>query len=471
MPMSQVQDLTEGTVWKTLLIFSLPTLGGNILQSLNQTISTIYVGQLIGEDALAGTTVAAMIFFLLFSTMFGLAMAATILIGQAMGRRDMADVRRISGAASGFFIVAGTLVSLGGWLISDTLLRALATPAAAFAEAQVYLQVSFIGLPFIFLSILLQSSLRGVGDAMTALYSTIVNVVLCLILNPLLISGWGPVPALGIAGAAMAGIIANLASLIVVIWRIYRLDQPIRLRGGEWHMLRPHWHMLRPILAIGLPMGLSMIILSAAQLIMMGLINREGVATVAGYGAANQLWSYLQMPTFAIGSALSALAAQNIGAGKWERIDKAMVAGCVINLIMSLVLFGLMTLFAAPLLALFLPAGSAAIAIGVHINLLVGWSFILQGVSMAVSSIVRANGAVLAPLLMLIFGTVIVRLSVGFAGYPHWGADAIWWSFTISSLVSALMALGYYRYGGWRALTPGGSMPPTAETQTVTVAA
>jgi Na+-driven multidrug efflux pump len=279
------------------------------------------------------------------------------------------------------------------------------------------------------------------------------------------------VPELGIAGAAMAGVAANLASLLFVIWRIYRLDQPIRLRGAEWQLLRPQWPVLRPILAIGLPMGLSMIILSAAQLAMMGLINREGVTTVAGYGAANQLWSCLQMPTFAIGSALSALAAQNIGAGKWERIDKAMVAGCVINLVMSLVLFGLMTLFAAPLLALFLPAGSAAIAIGVHINLVVGWSFILQGITMAVSSIVRANGAVLAPLLMLIFGTVFVRLGVSYLGYPGFGEDAIWWSFSISSLVSALMALGYYRYGGWRKLSPGGSNPVATEAQAATVAA
>jgi putative MATE family efflux protein len=445
-----VRDLTQGTVWKTLLLFALPALGGNILQSLNQTIGAIYVGKLLGENALAGTTVAGMIFFLLFSTIIGLAMASTILIGQAMGRRDILEVRRTIGAATGFFVIAGIVVALIGLLITDSILALLATPKAAFAEAHDYLWTSFIGLPFIFVTILLQSSLRGVGDAMTPLYSTIINVLLCLVLNPLLIMGVGAIPPLGIKGAAIAGIIANLVSLIFMIWRIYRLDLPLRLRGGELRLLRPDMAHLKPLMAIGLPMGLSMIIMSLSQLAMMGLINREGVDTVAAYGAANQMWSYLQMPAFAVGSAVSAMAAQNIGAGRWDRIDRVMVAGSAINIGMTAILFAAMTVFAAPILSLFLPSGSSAIAIGQHINLMVGWSFIFMGLSMVVSSIVRANGAVLMPLLMLIFGSVFVRLLVGFIGHPIYGAEAIWWSFGSSSFVSAALAVLYYRYGGWR---------------------
>jgi putative MATE family efflux protein len=444
------RDLTQGTVWKTLLLFALPTLGGNILQSLNQTISSIYLGQLLGENALAGATVAGMIFFLLFSTVFGLAMAATILIGQAMGRRDIIEVRRTIGAATGFFIIAGVVVAMLGWVLSHATLVLLATPKSALANADLYLRTSFLGLPFVFMAVLFQSALRGVGDAMTPLYSTILNVILSLILNPLFILGWGPIPQMGIAGAAMAGNVANIACLLFLIMRIYRKDLPLRLRGAEFALLKPDLRHLKPIMAIGLPMGLSMVIMSVSQLAMMGLINREGVDTVAAFGAANQLWSYVQMPAFAVGSAVSAMAAQNMGAGKWDRIDRIMVAGCSLNFGMTAVLVAIITVFAAPLLALFLPAGSAAIGIGEHVNRLVGWSFILFGVTMVVSSIVRANGAVLMPLLILIFGSVFVRLSVGFLGYPQYGAEAIWWSFSASSLVSAIFASLYYWRGGWR---------------------
>ncbi len=450
LPQKGPRDLTEGPVAKTLLLFVVPTLGANVLQSLNGTISTIYLGKLLGENALAATTVANMVMFLVFSTVFGLAMAATILVGQAMGRRDMSEVRRTIGAASGTFIIAGIAISVIGFVLTPWMLRILATPAAAFAHAETFLRITFLSMPFVFLSVLLQSALRGVGDAITPLHTTILAVALSLVLNPLLILGFGPVPALGIAGAAWAGVLASIAGFAFILYRIYHRDLPIRLRGGEWMLLRPDFAHLRPILAIGLPMGLSMIIISASSLLMMGLINREGVDTVAAFGAVNQLWNYVQMPAFAVGSAVSAMAAQNIGAGKWDRIDRIAWAGLATNIVMTAVLVTVITLAARPFLHLFLPLGSPAVEIGIHIQWLVGWTFVLMGISMVVTSVVRANGAVLAPLLILILGSVVVRLSVGFLGYPVYGAEAIWWSFGANSLVSSGLAILYYWRGSWR---------------------
>ncbi len=381
-------------------------------------------------------------------------MGATILCGQALGRGDLSDLRRTFGAAAGLFIIAGSAISLLGAVFAPWMIHALSTPAAAATNAIIYMRVAFTGMPFVFISVLLQSALRGVGDAVTPLYSTILNVVLCVILNPLFILGVGPIPPLGIAGAALAGVIANVACLIYLFVRIYEKDLPVRLRGSEWKLLKPDMAHLRPILIIGLPMGLSMIIMSASALIMMGLINREGVDTVAAFGAVNQLWSYAQMPAFAVGGAVSAMAAQNIGAGKWDRIDKIMWAGVTANIGMTAILIAVMTFFARTFLGLFLPLDSAAIPIGIHIQWLVGWTFILMGISMVVTSIVRANGAVLMPLIILIIGSVVVRLSVGFVGYPRYGADAIWWSFGASSLTSSGLGILYYISGRWRKVKP-----------------
>ena len=102
------------------------------------------------------------------------------------------------------------------------------------------------------------------------------------------------------------------------------------------------------------------------------------------------------------------------------------------------------------LLGLFLPLGSKAIAIGEHINMLIGWTFVPMGISMVMTSIVRANGAVVVPLAILVFSVIIVRMSVGFGLYPHYGSDAIWWAFMASGLASALMAVAYYLHGGWK---------------------
>ncbi len=443
-------DLTQGPVAKTLFLFALPTLGSNVLQSLNGSISAIYVGKFLGENAFAAAGISTMVMFLVFSSVFGLAMAATIMIGQAMGRRDLAEVRRTIGATMGTFLIASLVIALLGGLLVPPILRLLATPAAAFDHAAQFLKVVFIGVPFVFITVLLQSAMRGVGDAVTPLWSTVLNLVLSLLLNPLFILGFGPVPPMGLAGAAWAGVAANAVCMVFMFVRTYQLDLPIRLRGSELRLLRPDWAHIRPVLTIGVPMSISMVIMAMSGLVMMGLINREGVETVAAFNATNQIWSYIQMPAFAVASAVSAMAAQNIGAGRWDRIGLLTRVGVGANIVLTGVLVVVMLLTDHFLLSLFLPQGSAAIGIGEHINVLIGWSFVPMGISMVITSTVRANGAVLMPLLILIFSVIVVRMIVGFSLYPQFGADAIWAAFMSSSTASALFSAAYYLHGGWR---------------------
>lgn len=453
------RDLTTGPVAKTLFLFALPSLGVNILQSLNGSVNSIWIGKFLGEEALAASSNAAMIMFLMFSTLFGFSMATTIMIGQNMGRRDIEGVRRTLGTAMGLFGLAGLATAIFGWIFAPDILRALATPDAAYPLALAYLRVIFLGMPFSFVSILLASSLRGVGDSVTPLQVSILNVGLDVVLNPVFILGLGPIPAMGIAGSAFATLIAGLVSVAVLIRRIYAQDLTIRLRGAELAWLRPNPAFVAPILKMGLPMGLSMIIMAGSSLIMIGLINREGVDTTAAFGVMNQLWSYAQMPAVAVGGAVSAMAAQNIGAGKWDRIGQVARAGVGINVAMTAALILGITLAARPLLGLFMPDGSPGIAIAIHINHIIGWSYILMGMSIVLTFLVRANGAVVAPLLILIVSAVLVRFGVGFGLHPYYGADAIWWAFIAASIASFGLSVAYYLHGGWKtakiALTPG----------------
>lgn len=421
-----------------------------MLQSANGSVNAIWVGRFLGEEALAATSNAGMIMFLMFATLFGFSMATTILIGQAMGRGDIPDVRRTIGSAMGMFLIAGVATAALGWIFAPQLLHLLATPPEAFPLALSYLRVIFLGMPMPFLMILLSSSLRGVGDAVTPFWNTILNVALDVVLNPVFILGMGPIPAMGIAGSALATLVAGLISVSVLIYRIYAKDLTIRLRGAELRWLIPDTKHMKPILAKGFPMGLSMIIMAGSSLVMIGLVNRAGVDTTAAFGVINQLWSYVQMPAVAVGSAVSAMAAQNIGAGKWDRINRIAWAGVGINMAMSSGLVLLITIFARPLLSLFLPGNSPAIPIAIHINLVVGWSMIVMGVSMVIGSVMRANGAVVVPLIILIFGMVVVRFSIGFSLFPSLGADAVWLSMIAAGVTSALLSMGYYRQGGWR---------------------
>ena len=438
------RDLTEGPVAKTLLSFALPSLVVNVIQVMNGTIASIFVGKLLGEAALAATANANQIMFTVFAVVFGFAMAATILVGQAAGRKDIAEVRRTTGAAVGLFAIGGIIVAAGGSLAVAPMLRGLATPEAVFAPAQDYLHIVLIGLPLGVINMLLPSLLRGVGDAVSPLRASIINVVVIAIACPILIQSYG------IVGAGYAGILSNLASLIYQVTHIYRADLPIRLRGEELRLLRPDWRHARPLMTLGFPLGLSMVLMGASQLGMIGLINREGMETVAAFGASNQIWGFLQMPAFAVSTAVSAMAAQNIGAGKWDRIDRIAGVGIALNFAMAGLLVLVITLFQTQLLGLFLPKGSAAITIGAHLSLLLNWTHILVGVSTIVISVVRANGAVKVPLLILFMTAVVLRFTIGFLGYPVWGVDAVWAAFIAHAVASTIWSLGYYRWGKWR---------------------
>ncbi|MET0370801.1 MAG: MATE family efflux transporter [Sphingobium sp.] len=444
------KDLTTGPIGATLLLFALPTLGSNILQSLSGSINSIWVGRVLGEQALAATANANMVMFLMFSVVFGVGMASTVVIAQAFGARDVDAARRAFGSAIGFCFLLGMVVATVGFIASPALLRLLATPPEAYGYALAYLRVIFVALPATLLSVMVMMGLRGSGDARTPFKFMILSVAVDAVLNPLLILGVGPIPALGIAGSAAATAVAGFVSLISLLVYIYRNDLPLRLRGAELSYLRPASDQMRILLAKGLPMGLQMIVMSASGLVMIGLVNREGLLTTAAYGAAQQLWTYLQMPAMAMGAAVSAMAAQNIGARRWDRLSRVTGYGLGYLLLITGVMVTLMLLFDRPLLSLFLGNDSPAIEAARHMQLLVSWSFLIFGCTMILFGVMRANGVVVAPLLILIVTLYGVRLGFYALFHGRLGADALWLSFPVSSAVGFLCAAGLYLQGGWR---------------------
>jgi putative MATE family efflux protein len=444
------RDLTQGPIAKTLLAFAMPTLISSILQSLNGTVNSIWIGRFLGEKALASTFNANFIMFLLMSFVFGFGMAATVLIGQAFGAKNIDQARRVVGTAIGSFLPVAVMIGVVGWLASPVILKLLAMPPDAVPFALAYLRVIFIAMPAILLLVVLMMALRGAGDALTPMWFMIIAVVLDAGLNPVFILGLGPAPRLGIAGAATATVIANYVATTALIATIYWRDLPLRLRGSELRYLMPDRALLGVIVRKGFPMGLQMIVVSSSALATIGLVNREGVDTTAAFGVAMQLWTYLQMPAMSLAAAVSAMAAQNIGAGLWDRVGRITRTGVVQNLVITGALVILLAVADRPALALFLGGSSPALPIAEHIQILATWSFLLFGITMVLFGTVRANGAVVGPLIILAIGLYPVRL--GFAlGAHHWlGADSLWLSFPVSSLANMLMAIGFYLHGGWR---------------------
>src|SRR3982751_4017503 len=447
---SRGRDLTQGPIAKTLLAFALPTLASSILQSLNGTVNAIWVGRFLGESALAATSNANMVMFLLTSFVFGFGMASTILIGQAWGRKDVDAARRIFGTAGGSFLLITILIAIAGYFLSGSILHLLGTPPEAAPLALAYLRVIFLAMPALLLLTLLMMALRGAGDSLTPLWFMIVAVVLDSGLNPVFLLGLGPAPRMGIAGSAMSTLIGNYVSLIGLLVYMYAKDLPLRLRGRELRYLLPDPAIIRTIIVKGLPMGIQMIVISLSALALVGMVNREGVDTSAAFGVAMQLWTYVQMPAMALGAAVSAMVSQNIGAGLWDRVGRITRVGIFQSLAITGGLIVLLTLADRSVLALFMGSDSPALPIARHIHLVATWNFLLFGVMMVLFATMRANGAVWVPLIVLTIGLVPVRFGYVYATYGWLGADAIWTSFPVTSLINLALATAFYLQGGWK---------------------
>lgn len=446
----KAMDLTQGPIAKTLLLFALPTLASNVLQTLSGSINSIWVGYYLGESALAATANANIVMFLMVALFFGFGIASTVLIGQSMGRKDHDAALRATGTVTGLALIFSVIIAVVGWFESDSILRLLATPPEAMEYAHDYLRITFMAIPASMVLVTLTMASRGAGDAVTPLRFMILSVVLDIILNPLLIQGMGPFPKMGIAGSAMATAVASLISLIGFLIWAYTRGHVLRLPKSKLHYLIPSGPALRFIVIRGIPMGAQMLVISGAGLVMVGLVNREGLDMSAAYAVVLQLWNYVQMPALAIGAAVSAMAAQNIGAGRWDRVGKVTISGAATNVVMTGVLITLMLIFDRTLLSMFLTADGEAMNLARHIMLLATWTFLPFGITMVVLSTLRSNGAVIAPLVILAVTMFPIRLGLYYGLYPLMGSDAIWWSFPLSSIFSLTMAILAYRHGGWR---------------------
>ena len=442
--------LVEGPIARTLFVFSLPILGSSVLQSINGSINAIWIGRLIGANGLAATLNANGILFFLLSLGFGLGMAGMILIGQGLGAGDIAQVKRTLGTTLVFFLILSLAMAVGGFVAAPEMLTAMRTPPEVMPLASAYLRVIFLALPALYLYTFVMMALRGAGDSRTPFIFLGISAGLDVGLNPILILGLGPIPALGISGSALATLLSQWIGLAGLVFWLYRSRHFVRLTRGEFHYLKLDWQILRALVGKGFPMALQMIVMSSSMLAMSSLVNRHGATTAAAYSACFQLWSYIQMPLMAIGNAASSMTAQNVGARRWDRVTRIAGIGVLYNILLTGTLVLVVTLIDRGAFALFLGDDRPAIDIARHIHFLASWSFMLFGVAFVLSSVVRATGAVVPPLIFLFVAMWLVRLPFAWGLGPRLGADAIWWSFPLGSLTSMLLLIAYYRFGRWR---------------------
>jgi len=445
--MTRGVDLTSGSIWRHLIAFSLPMLAGSFLQTSYSLINAVWVGKFLGNEALAAVTVCFPPFFLMMAVANGLGMASSVLVSQAYGAKDDAGVTVIvnAGTALTFFLSLACLVA--GHAGAEPLLKLMGTTPDVLPLAVPYLRLMSFSVPAMFGLFLLTSLLRGVGDSITPLWFQTGAVVATIFLDPVLIFGLAGAPRLGLNGTIIATLVTQIAALVALIWYLRR----------KRHLAMPGRGCLRPdtavgwrILKVGVPSMVQQGLVSIGMIFMIGLVNGFGKDVTAAFGAGTRIDQLAFMPALTIGTAISNIAGQNIGARLFDRVEQAFRAGVMLS-----VFFGGL----AAAIAGFLPdlvmrgflSDPASIAIGCEYLRIISIGYLFFSVMFVSNGVINGAGDTMATTVISLIGLWIFRLPLAIWLSRAWQHQTgIWWAMVISFGVAMTVSVCYYKSGRWR---------------------
>lgn len=449
--MAQQSLIQQQNLWKAFLVFLLPLIATNILQSLSGTINTVFVGQMLGVNAIAAVAVFFPILFCLMAFVIGLSAGSTVLIGQAWGAKNIEKVRCVVGSTLFMTLIGGSLIALFGVIFAENILLALGTDPEVMHLSLPYVQWMLAGSPLIFIYIIYTSILRGVGDSTTPLFASALTIGVGLVVTPILIAGYFGFPQMGIISPAIATILGNLAVLLFLVLYLNYKQHPLRL---DWALLKHIRHqpkLSKIILSLGVPTGIQMITTSVAGLVIVGLVNHYGAEATAAYGAVNQVLNYIQFPALSIAIAASVFGAQAIGAGKSDLLNKVTRTALSMNILFTGGLVVLAYLFSKYLMALFI-TDPQVVVLGQQLLFIVLWSILFFGASAIFASIMRSSGTVTAPMLINIFAILCIEVPAAYLFSRWWGLEGIWYAYALA-FVSMCILQGLYYQLVWKKKT------------------
>ena len=435
-------------LWQRFLVFLVPLMLSNILQSLSGTINNIFIGQMIGVDALASVSVFFPIMFLMISFVVGLASGAAILIGQAYGARNAEKIREVTGTALTVTALAAVVIAAAGWLLAPQLIELLGAASNIAPTAVAYARVVFLGMPFFFVFMVLTSMLRGVGDTTTPLITLGFSILAGLVVTPALIQGWLGLPQIGALAAAVAFIVGTVLALVFLYVYLDWRKSPLAPGAIIPRYLKVDFKLLGLILKLGIPQGVAMTVSSLSAIVVIGIVNRFGSDATAAFGAVNQVMSYVQFPAMSLTIASSIFAAQAIGARRMDEVEHVTRTGLIMNLFITGGLILIAYLFSEHLVRLFITS-EAVVHMTETLLHIVLWSVIAFGFGGVFSAVMRASGDVWIPMSLSLAAIIVVEVPAALTLSHLIGLEGIWIAYCMSFCAMLILQATYY-FAFWR---------------------
>lgn len=435
----------EGSLWKELIIFVLPLMLSNILNSVSGTISSIILGRIIGVSALAAVSAFFPLLFFLVSFVIGIGSGSSVLIGQAFGAKEWKKVKVIVGTTLTATFLVGLLAAIPGLLYTHNLLELTGTPVDIIEISAGFARIIFLAMPLLFLYSVYTTFLRGSGDSTTPFYFLLISTALNILLTPALVIGWGFLPAMGVNGAALAMVISAIFTFAIFLLYLKKVNHPLQLDRETLRNLRINWPILKLLVSIGIPTSIQMVMISLAAVAVISFVNSFGSHATAAYGAVNQVVSYVQMPAASLGITVSIFGAQAIGAGYNKKLSKLIRTGVWINYIIVGIFTILAYIFGRQLLSLFL-TDAPTLDTAYRLLVITLWSYPIFGNTSILAGIMRSSGVVFWPTLLSVFSIWAVEVPVAYIMHTKIGLEGVMLGYPAAFIAGLMFQYCYYRF-------------------------
>ena len=438
-------DMTVGTPWKSIAIFSVPMLIGNIAQQLYSTVDSIVVGHYVGDNALAAVGSATPLFNLLLVLFVGISTGVGILVSQYFGAKNREELSHTIGTSITMTALVSVALMLAAPSFVRTMLIALNTPASILDDCTAYLKILLYGIAGMAYYNILSGILRGMGDSFSALIYLLIATVLNVGLDIYFVAGLN----MGVAGVALATAIAQGISAFLCLLKLVRMTDYFNLGISELKMTKKH---TLQIVKLGVPSGATQAIMSSAMIAVQSLTNQFGELCIAANVIVMRVDGFAMMPNLSFGTAMTTYAGQNFGAGKYDRVTKGAKDGTLLAVGCSTFITMIILLFGKYLMMIFTDTAEL-VELSVRIMRILAAGYIAVAVTQSLSGVMRGVGNTVTPMLISLVTTIFVRIPLAYVlcyltrtpELPIGRFECIACSLLICWLLGAMLTFIFYR--------------------------
>lgn len=442
METTQKNGITEGVIWKQLLLFSAPLLIGNLFQQLYNTADSIIVGHFVGKNALAAVGSSTVVINMLIGFFMGLATGAGVLISQYYGAKDERRVHEIVHTGMAAMFISGILLTILGVFLTPLIIRSMGTPAEVQNSSILYLRVFFLGITALVIYNMGAGILRAVGDSKRPLYYLIAASVTNIILDFVFVIFLD----LGVLGVALGTVISEIVSAVLTVRALMKDREMYQFHPLE---MRIRKGFLGMIIRVGLPAGVQQSVIAFSNVIVQSRINSFGAAAMAGCGAYTKIDAFVILPFMSLSLAITTFVGQNIGARKWDRVKKSAHASFAIAAVITTLLSVFIYLSGSRLLQIF-TSDTDVVRYGTMMLRWMAPFYLLCAFSNVCSGVIRGSGQTTVPMLIMVGNYCLLRI-IWLSVVPRFFHDirVVFLSYIITWITCAAMMILYYKKGKW----------------------